>query len=327
MPNLEQELTKLTGSKYYATFDLSHGYWQLPLAKESQPSQSFVTPFTSSPTRVLHGTANAVTHLQSSLTNSIPKALSAKILNWLDDILLKSETLPEHLEKVPRPFGLALHGTTPNDLLHFDYMEICKSSAGEKYILILRDDHSDYCWLFPFSDTSAENSANAIIDWCALFAVPNSLMSDGLVKKGLKFPHHFTLPYTPWSNGALERLGEEILRVLRAFTSEVQMRLDEWPDLVPLVQSVLNNTLYPHRANISPVTAFMGMVPSPPISTFIRTANSKPTTTLTELQQKRLYSVRALKEKMAELHPVMQNTLQKHFLGKAQTTRRLSSTN
>lgn len=44
MPNLEQELTKLTGSKYYATFDFSHGYWQLPLAKESQPSQSFVTP-------------------------------------------------------------------------------------------------------------------------------------------------------------------------------------------------------------------------------------------------------------------------------------------
>lgn len=67
MPNIGQELTLLVGSKYFASFDLSHGYWQLPLDKASVPLQSFITPEgIYSPTRVLHGTMNAVTHLQSA---------------------------------------------------------------------------------------------------------------------------------------------------------------------------------------------------------------------------------------------------------------------
>lgn len=68
MPNLEQEVTKLAGSCHYARFDLSNRCWQLALDKKSQSLQPFITPdgvFT--PTRVLHGTTNAVTHLQSSL--------------------------------------------------------------------------------------------------------------------------------------------------------------------------------------------------------------------------------------------------------------------
>lgn len=61
MPNLEQELTKLSDSRYFGTFDLSHGYWQLPLERKSQELQSFITPDgIYSPTRVLHGTTNAV---------------------------------------------------------------------------------------------------------------------------------------------------------------------------------------------------------------------------------------------------------------------------
>lgn len=36
MPNLEHELAKLAKSLYFAIYDLSHGYWQLPLAKCSQ---------------------------------------------------------------------------------------------------------------------------------------------------------------------------------------------------------------------------------------------------------------------------------------------------
>lgn len=44
MPILEHELTKLTGSKYFASFDFSHGYWKLCLSKESEECQSFITP-------------------------------------------------------------------------------------------------------------------------------------------------------------------------------------------------------------------------------------------------------------------------------------------
>lgn len=57
-----------------------------------------------------------------------------------------------------------------------------------------------------FQDTSAKNAARVITDWVAALGAPNGLMSDGpthfknntvrLVAKGLKVPHHFTLPYS-----------------------------------------------------------------------------------------------------------------------------------
>lgn len=74
---------------------------------------------------------------------------------------------------------------------------------GEKYVLMLRDDHSSYSWLFAFADTLAENAERAVIDWCAALGVPRGLMFDGpthfrnktlrLVCKGLKVTHHFIL--------------------------------------------------------------------------------------------------------------------------------------
>ena len=81
--------------------------------------------------------------------------------------------------KVPRPFGPAFHGSAPNDVLQFHYIDMGLAADGTKYILMLRDDHSDYKWFFAFADTSAQNAAQAIIDWCAAFGVPKSLISDG----------------------------------------------------------------------------------------------------------------------------------------------------
>ena len=94
MPNLEHELSQLSGSRYFATFDLSHGYWQLELEESSQALQSFITPDgIFSPTRVLHGTTNAVTHLQSCYAEVIPSTVKPQSLSWLDDILLHHKTV------------------------------------------------------------------------------------------------------------------------------------------------------------------------------------------------------------------------------------------
>ncbi len=66
-------------------------------------------------------------------------------------------------KRVPRPFGPAVHGTEPNDCLQFDFLEMAPSKAGYKYILLLRDDFSSYCWLFPFATATAENAADVNI--------------------------------------------------------------------------------------------------------------------------------------------------------------------
>lgn len=86
-------------------------------------------------------------------------------------------------------------------------MELGTSSTGDRYVLVLRDDHSNYYWLFPFPDTNAEYAARALVDWCAAFGVPEGFMSDSsthfknevvrLVTRSLRTPHHFTPPYFP----------------------------------------------------------------------------------------------------------------------------------
>jgi hypothetical protein len=94
MPHIESEISRLQGYSYFATFDLSLGYWQLELAPESQECQSFITPDgVFSPKRVLHGTSNAVLHLQAAL-QGVLKPLAQQILAWLDDLLLHAKSVP-----------------------------------------------------------------------------------------------------------------------------------------------------------------------------------------------------------------------------------------
>lgn len=114
-------------------------------------------------------------------------------------------------------------------------------TTGDSYILILCDDHSGYSWLYPTSATDAEKSAHAIIDWCSAFGPLSGFMSDGPTRfknemmrrlyKVLNCRHHFTLTYTPWSNGAIELLGKEIFRTAREVISELLLSLESRPDL------------------------------------------------------------------------------------------------
>jgi hypothetical protein len=43
-PNLQDEFHDLHGSEVFATLDFCQGYWQIPLHKDSQDSQFFITP-------------------------------------------------------------------------------------------------------------------------------------------------------------------------------------------------------------------------------------------------------------------------------------------
>lgn len=52
-------------------------------------------------------------------------------------------------------------------------------------------------------------------------------------------------------------IGSAFLRVLRSLISYLQLDQKERPDLIPIVQSVLNNSSSPHRGNVCPLMAFM----------------------------------------------------------------------
>lgn len=109
IPNLEHEPTRLSNSRYYATFDLSHCYLQVELDGTSQALQSFITPdgpyF---PTRVMHGPTNAVTHLQAAFSEILPTGLTSDLLNWLDDIQLYDPTVLGLLKFIRQLLGLCV---------------------------------------------------------------------------------------------------------------------------------------------------------------------------------------------------------------------------
>jgi hypothetical protein len=92
MPNLQDELHNFHGSKVFATLDFCQGYWQIPLHKDSEDCQSFITPDgVYKPIRVLHGTRNATLHLQSVLVVMMDD-IKSNIKVWLDDCLLHAKT-------------------------------------------------------------------------------------------------------------------------------------------------------------------------------------------------------------------------------------------
>ena len=151
-----------------------------------------------------------------------------------------------------------------------------------------------------------------MLDWSADFGAPHGLMSDGpshfknetirLLSKSLRSPHHFTLPYCPWSNGGVERLGKETLRVVRAVLSELQLQHDDWPELIPLVQSAINNAPSPQRNGVAPITAFTGRPPFNPVSVFLCSSDCQPITRAEEQLESSL-NVDQLVQFMEELHP------------------------
>ena len=219
----------------------------------------------------------------------------------------------------PRPYGPALHGLAPNDLLQFDFLEMCDSATGMKYILMVRDDFSGYSWLVPFANADSENAADGLLEWSSTFTIPKGLMTDGgshfrnetvrRLTRDLRVPHHFTLPYTPWSNGAVERLGKEILRIFRATLSEYQMSHQEWPALVPLLQSALNNSPSPQRKNFSPVTIFTGLTPTLPLSSY-ELPSPGEIQTLDAVKLTRLLEVDKVRALLDDIHPLVAVTLE-----------------
>ena len=150
----------------------------------------------------------------------------------------------------PRPLAHALHGSKPNEVLHFDYLYLGPGSDSLNYVSILKDNFSSYVWLFPTESADADNAAQCICTWIAAFGSPSWFVSDQgshfknnlmeQIRDELKVNHHFTTAYTPWANGTVERVCREVQRTCRALLSEWNLAPQDWPSILESVQSILN---------------------------------------------------------------------------------------
>ena len=110
----------MNGAKYFTTLDLRPGFYQIRMAEGSKEKTAFVCPFgLYQYTRMAMGLCNSPATFQR-VVNRLLKGLdrefgAGKVFGYIDDLLVATKSLDEHLQVLHRlferlrEFGLKLH--------------------------------------------------------------------------------------------------------------------------------------------------------------------------------------------------------------------------
>ena len=102
MCRIDDILAKLGKAKFFTTLDLRSGYQHIVLEKDAIKKTAFVTPFGKYEyLKVLFGLAQAPSYFQN-LMNKVLIGLNFT-LAYLDDIIIFSETVEQHLRDIYSP--------------------------------------------------------------------------------------------------------------------------------------------------------------------------------------------------------------------------------
>ena len=105
MPRVDEMIDKLGSARYLTTLDLSRGYWQVPVSKESQPLTAFVTPFGLYQFRVMPFGLNGAPATFQRLMDHVLRGLEEFSATYIDDVVIFSLTWESHLENVRTVLG------------------------------------------------------------------------------------------------------------------------------------------------------------------------------------------------------------------------------
>ena len=106
LPQINNSLDLLSGTRYFTSLDLASGYWQVGMAPDSQEKTAFTTntglyEFTVMPL----GLCNAPATFQWLMENVLAGLARDKCLVYLDDILVIRQTFKEHLANLREVFS------------------------------------------------------------------------------------------------------------------------------------------------------------------------------------------------------------------------------
>jgi hypothetical protein len=121
------------------------------------------------------------------------------------------------------------------------------------------------------------------------------------VQKELKAKHHFTTANCPWSNGTIESACKQVIRAFRPVISELKMYSDEWPEVVNLVQNVLNDSLSTRLNKRTPMQVFTGHAETTPLALMLKD-NVPVNAPLDFIKAQKLMDVEKLSKAMTEVH-------------------------
>jgi hypothetical protein len=129
---------------------------------------------------------------------------------------------------VPRPFVELMHAKERNHLIHYDYLYINnKNPDFGRYSFVLKDDLTNFVRLIPSKVCDHVTVAEAILAWwyadfrfpCIHVSDQGSHFKNSVIRELHRLAdskHHFTVAYSPWSNGTVGLVNESILCFLRS---------------------------------------------------------------------------------------------------------------
>ena len=101
LPNIEILFANVEGSRFFALLDLRGGFWQIPLAPESQEYTAFRVHFGQYHFLVMpFGLKNAPATFQRWISGIFWDQLYRGIQTYLDDILAHSKTEEELIDRI-----------------------------------------------------------------------------------------------------------------------------------------------------------------------------------------------------------------------------------
>ena len=115
LPRIMESLDAMTGAQYFTTLDLQSAYNQVQMEPDDQHKTAFTTPFGLYEfTRMPYGLCNAAATFQRLMQMTFSAEMFEILLVYLDDIVIFSKSIEEHLERLDavftklRQFGLKL---------------------------------------------------------------------------------------------------------------------------------------------------------------------------------------------------------------------------
>ena len=98
LPDVENLFNRLSKAKYFSKLDLTKGYWQIPMKREDKQKTAFNTPLGQFQwTMMPFGLKNAGAIFTRMMRSLLEPLLRSDVHNFIDDILIASETWDEHV--------------------------------------------------------------------------------------------------------------------------------------------------------------------------------------------------------------------------------------
>lgn len=101
LPRIQDCLDAMAGSRYFSSFDLTSGYFQIPLREEDVPKSAFVCKYGQfEMTRMPFGLNSAASTCQRTLELALQGLQWVTCLIYIDDIIVFGSTLQEQISRV-----------------------------------------------------------------------------------------------------------------------------------------------------------------------------------------------------------------------------------